>query len=1052
MMQTKYDSRVIKQKPPRRARRTLVCLLCKNKKLKCDKTRPSCKRCLEAQKLCVYESDNLPPQEDIKRTRKNNAVVRDPIRSSMINNEIRDKSSISFMTTQDNNNNTNGFSPINTTGSLNTARVASPATTNSTPNDSNINMNNNGNTPITLQSLDSQMKSQYLPKENDAIVSQPLITPNSSIPSGLGTDVGSDMYSMRNKMWPENTNQHNTNSSSSNNGSYNPTASTDPTTISPRDNLSPPKGSSTNLIQTPSDLKMRPERITSVPNVMMDLWNPRDMLVSYGSTTYYDLPYNTHSIAQSDPYLRALCACLHGDTITELRSRLTSISTNTPKGLSRNINVTMSNTTPQSDTSILLDTNHHKLNDVGSVDGTERKLHPLKFIEKAIVKWIENSNEQVTNQLPLDYFNTTFTVDDIMDPKLLSSLQTLVREIELILMDKNVIDSLLRKFYEEIYPFYPLFDIRSFETDLIYILMNSNGKRYEFNVYQSNIRKKLETLVLFLLILAITLRSPNLDDKLYNIPKDNADDTARQLLIYAQKLLSLLNGFKFTNEYIICSLLYLFIAAVINPEDRDVDVTHDKILTLNCIENLALTIGLFNDPSYYPRYEKEPTKNEAFHVFRRKLWIGLQSLKLEYLTSNGSGNILNIQYLNTFLGSTPDLISNLSSKLETSSEVDRKIFSIQEDKYHFHILLSKLMSSSVSVGEQQNLQVILDNIKVTLDFMHQRFPLSKLNKKGDTKNIIVEPSWRGARVDLTSVEALEIFNANLIGLSSVMSIYNKLIFHFERESINSSEKYDKYYHKFFLEAINLYLQLTKLVTDYLRDKFDHVIMSSQKYSINKYVVYTLVRLWLVEMSYAARFSYKKEILKQQRLANANDFFNEQSEEDIQLNTILVFNLSHIKQQMETIVNLAADKLQEPYIGCYQATLMVRYLLYVMNNAGLADVINNFWERAFNTTEIPEYVLQKLNMKWGLSTKGTDFVSKYLMNPESLQNLNLPLLKQIQYMFDETDFYSHPSSENLELDNSPPGFDNEEMLNQFLESNFDLFLGVINDNLGELPSL
>lgn len=362
------------------------------------------------------------------------------------------------------------------------------------------------------------------------------------------------------------------------------------------------------------------------------------------------------------------------------------------------------------------------------------------------------------------------------------------------------------------------------------------------------------------------------------------------------------------------------------------------------------------------------------------------------------------------------------------------------------------MTSCTAIGQQQNLQEILDNIKIVLDFMHQRFPLSKLTQTTDFKNIIVEPSWRGARVDVGSLEAIEIFHVNILGLSSVMSIYNKLIFHFEKECINSSEKYERYYHKFFLEAINIYLQLANLITDFLRDKYDHVMSSNQKYSINKYIVFSLVRLWLVEMSYAARFSYKKEILKQQRLASSNDFFNEQHEEDIQLNSILVFNISHIKQQMETTVNLAVEKLQDPYFGCYQATLMVRYLLYVMNNAGLAEVINNFWDRAFNTTEIPEYVLQKLNMKWGLSTKGTNFVAKYLMNPESLQNLNLSLLKQVQYMFDETTFYNHPTSEAFEIDNSPPGFDNEEMLNQFLESNFDLFLGVINDNLGELPSL
>lgn len=796
-----------------------------------------------------------------------------------------------------------------------------------------------------------------------------------------------------------------------------------------------------------NNLTTKPRRINKLPSISMDLWNPRDILVSYGSTTYYDLPYNTHSAVQSDPYLRALCAGLHGDTMTELRAKLTTISSNTP-GI-RN-KYSYQNNTPDSDTSTLLENNYKSL-ELQS-DPNERELHPLRFIEKAIVKWIENTNQLVTNQLPLDYFNTTYTIDDVMDLNLLSSLQTLIREIEVIMVDKVLTDLLLRKFYEEIYPFFPLFDIHTFETNLIYVLMPTSGKRYEINVYTSNIRKKLETLVLLLLILSITLRSTSFDEEQFGIDKDNALNTARQLLIFAQKLLSLLNGFKFTNENIICCLLYQFIAEFLNPENRDVDVTHDKVLTLKCIESLSLTVGLFNDPSLYPRFGQDPLKNDAFNMFRRKLWIALQSMKLQMMTVNGGSSELDIKYLQEFIGDTPDVISSWSSKFDASSDIDKKIFSLQEDKYHFHIILAKLMVCSTAIGQKQDLQEILDNITAVTDYMQQRFPISRLQNSNNFKNVILEPTWRGARVDIGSVEAIEIFNANILGLSSIMHVYNKLIPYFEKQSINSSEKYEIYYHKFFLESMNVHLQLTNLIVDYLKGNFAHTIMKNHQYCINKFVFFTLVRIWLAQMSYGIRFSYKKEILRQQEIAKSNAYLNEHHEEDEKLKMLLKINLSHIKQQVEATVDLAAKELQDPYFGCYQAILMIRYLLYVMDNAGLAKVINRFWERAFNSSDISEYVLLKINMKWGLSTKGSNFVSKYLMNPESLRNLNLPLLNQIQYMFNEATFYTHPTEETIKLDDSPPGFDNEEMLNQFLESNFDLFLGVINDKLGELPTL
>lgn len=976
--------KVAKPKPQRKPRRTLVCLVCKNKKLKCDKGRPSCKRCIDGHKLCVYESE-APPSD---------------------------------------------YSPDSNTESQ-PASLSQPATAPSTvSNQSPVSYEYPTAPAVNATRNVSNTLSTGVSSDN--FLRQPVITPNSSAPSTIGAEANSAVFSVPSE-----------NQSNNINMSYYNTDTTVSRNTTPHEQFKQPA----NVIETPQELKMRPERIGSVPNIKLKLWNPRDILVSYGSTTYYDLPFGTHSIAQSDPYLRALCAFLHGDTITELRSRLTTISTNTP-GLIKKMSTQA--ITPNSDISTLLENNHQVLKEEDG--GNERELHPLKFIEKAIVTWIENSNQQVTNQLPLDYFNTTYTIDDTMDANLLSSLQTLVREIELLMLDKHVTDMLLCMFYEEIYPFYPLFEIKTFETNLIYILMSNSGNRYEFNIYNSNIRKKLETMVQFLLILSITLRSPTLDEEKFNIQKGNAHHTARQLLIYAQKILSLLNGFKYTNENVICCLLYLFIAEFMNPENRDVEVNHDVALTLKCIENLSTTLGLFNDPALYPRFTRDPTKTEAFHVFRRKLWIGLQSIKLELITSNGGANYMDIEYLNNFLGDTPDLISNLSSKLETSSEIDRKIFSIQEDKYHFHILLSRLMASCTMIGRQQNLQEILDNIKAVNDFRNQRFPISRLSKKSNYKHIMVEPSWRGAKIDIGSVECLETLNINLIGLSSIMLIYNKLIFYFEKECVSGAEKLEKYCHKFFLESVNAYLQLTNLTCEFLRGEFDENIFENHKYAFNKYVVFTLVRIWLSEMTFAVRFSYKREILKQQKTAHSNDFFSDQKEEDVQLDTILKFNIAHIKQQMETTVNLAAEKLQDPYFGCYQATLMVKYLLYVMDNAGLADVINRFWDKAFNTTEIPEYVLQKLNMKWGLSTKGTYFVSKFLMNPESLQNLNLPLLKQIQYMFEETSFYPHPSADTFDEKNSPPGFDNEEMLNQFLESNFDLFLGVINDNLGELPSL
>ena len=805
-----------------------------------------------------------------------------------------------------------------------------------------------------------------------------------------------------------------------------------------------PQPENTGFGGSPNSLKMKPLQNQKIKNVKMRLWHPNDMLVSFGSTTFVDLPYGSHSFVESDLYLRALCAALHGDTITELRSRLTNISAaSTPASME---NPSHNPTVP---TEAAITTRPKTL-----PNNLDREIHPLKFIEKAIVKWIENTTELVTNHMPLEYFNTTHTIDDSMHPSLLRSLHTLAREIEVILLDKDVIDILLKKFYSEVYPFYPLIDIPTFEKKLKNVLLNSNGRRYELNLYGSTtgIRLKLESLALFLIIISITLRSPTYSEEECHILKSNALETARQLLIFAQKLLSLLNGFKFTNENVLCSLLYLFLAEYLNPENRDVDITNDKIMTLKCLNTLATQIGLYNDPSSYPRYDNDPFTGEAFQQFRRKLWIGIQSINFQIFTSNGSSTTQNSDYLKIFLDTATNVTSLLSSKNFEVSEIEKKIFSIQEDKYEFHIIVARLMNSCTSLTTDQDLFEILENIKSTLAFMHQRFPISKLTDFEITSDIQTEPQWRNAEINLTGVEATEILNMNILGLSTIMNVYNVLSFHFEKTTGTNTSNNEPYFHKFILEGINAYLKLTTLIVDYLKGNYSLHIKRDNEYCLNKYAVLTLVKLWLSQMAYSLRFSYKKEIRKQQKVINSTTFLTNYPEDDDKLDTLLNLGISHIQRQMQVLVDLAAERLQDTYFGCYQATLMAKYLLYVMDNAALPNFINRFWDRAFNTKEIPEGVLYKLNMKWGLSTKNHNFVMKNLMNPESLKNINLKLLKQIEYMFEDTTFYKHPSPATFDSNNSTPSFDSEELLNQFLEINFDQFLGVINDNLGELPTL
>lgn len=765
-------------------------------------------------------------------------------------------------------------------------------------------------------------------------------------------------------------------------------------------------------------IKEQLDKSINLSDVTLDLWNPRDMIVKYGSTTYFDLPLGSHAIIQYDPFTRIFCASLHGNSIFDLQSRLNSISQE------ENVD------------SMLM-----------SMD-SKKEIGPIPFIEKAIVKWVERTNEYVKNQLPLDYFNTIYTIEDTMHPSLLRAIETLVREIEVILIDKREVDFLLRKFYEEIYPFFPLIEIPRFEKRLNNILMTKDGKRYSFDVYNQNIRIKLETLVLFLLILSISLRTPNLEEAEYGINRKDAEEISRQLSIFAQKLLSLLNGFKFTNENILCCSLYLYIAEYLNPETHAIYTSHNDILTLKCLSELSTTLGLFHDPACYTRYKNDPGVDESFFTFRRKLWMGLQALNLQSSTMDGGASKLNFEYMNSFMGSDSDMAPSITDRFNMSSSMDKNLFVIQEDKYNFHLMLNRLMTSFAPVVGNQVLSTVLDNISRVSDFMESKFSLSSLTNILNSATIH-EPKWRNAAINLDSVRNIEVLNINLIGLTAKMNIYNSLAFYFERLTIRDWEKYQNHYHTFLLKGLECSLKISDIVVRYLSGDYAIYVAKAHEYCFNKQIVFTLIRLWTAQMSLAIRFAFKLQMRQTSSGSQVADFHHSGMKREEAIDSLLKKSLQHIQNHMKLLCDLTAKRFSEVYFGSYQATLMVRYLIYLIDTGSLASATTKYWDRVLNTNDIPERISEKVNSKWGIGPETKSFFNHYLKNTESLASITCGLMEKIEWTLKNASFYQ---KESLHSPRTTPGLNEQDMLNQFLESNFDFFQGVFDSNSLEFPRL
>ncbi|CCF55741.1 hypothetical protein KAFR_0A03060 [Kazachstania africana CBS 2517] len=769
-----------------------------------------------------------------------------------------------------------------------------------------------------------------------------------------------------------------------------------------------------NLGNTVFDLEYFKHKNITI-DIRLDLLKPRDTYVTYGSTTYYDMPLSCHSMIQHDPYKRVLCAFLHGSTMADLQYRLNGISNDT----------------------------------VYSNELLGNQLSPLSFIETVIAKWVEKSNNYVTNQLPLDYFNTLYTIEDTMHPNLLSSIKTLLREVELILVDKQQINLLLKNFYENIYPFFPLIDIPSFERKISEILVEIPGNRYEIKVFNSNIRPKLETLVIFLLILSISLRSDSLLTKKSDDTKNNSSETAKQFVIFSQKLLSLLNGFKFTNENILCCMLLIFISEYLDPENGATHSMHNDILTLKCVTELANTLGLFQDPSYFTRFQNNPAFEESFFIFRRRLWISLQSLRLLIITQDAGSTCRDYEQLKCFMLDHRDdyLSKNFMKGFRHASDFDRRLFNVQKNKYEFHINLVRLMNSLAPINNGTSLADVLENIERLNDFMSQKFPYSDLVNGHASEKEYVDMHFRGAKVDINSVEFVENLTVNLIGLSSLMSTYSLLAAHFEMKSAKDWGSYKELYDMFSIECIRKYLQLARIILDYLNGKLASRIKEEFEYSLNKLVIFTMVKIWLIQMGFCMRLSFKSEFRKLQqqnkRLTSNND---EKKVSDLLVTSVM----DNLRNQIELLTNSASDKLGSTYFSCQQAVLMLRYLLYMIDNNVLSSTVTGFWNGATVKSQSFDRIIDKIGMKWGITPRYDDIINDYLMNSDVLQSLDMALLEGVEYLFGNAKLNQREatpfSNKNVF------SFNDQDMLNALLESNFDLFANIIDDSLGELPNL
>ncbi|AQZ11103.1 hypothetical protein BZL39_C00220 [Zygosaccharomyces parabailii] len=742
-----------------------------------------------------------------------------------------------------------------------------------------------------------------------------------------------------------------------------------------------------------------PENRVELQDIRIDplkIWNPEERLVMIGCTTFLDFPFSAHSLVQCDQYARALSGSLHGMTLLDLNNHFNRIP----------------------------------------VDGTTPRVPgPLSFIEKAIIKSIEHSKINRFQPPTLGVFYHPCAVDD---DSTRDALKIVLTEIEDASMPRKDCAMLLKRFYEKIYPCYPFIDIEHFESDIMDLYGENDEDRWKIKSNSKDVRKKMETLSLLTILSSISLRNSTLDENQLSSTKATATEAASRLSNLCHKLLCLLDVFQYPSENTFASLLYFYVSGFLDPEDPDAILTPARMLTLRHLTSLSITLGLQYEPLNYKRVTDPHMVN-----LRRKLWFGIQSLRFQFILTEGDSDTTNQKYMENFLLVSKNSGDFFDINTSFTAEHDRRLFYISHHKYQFHRLLFKLVSSCAPIVGEVQMSRILENAKRSEDYIFEHYPISNINE------ICHEPVYKtlnfsgNTKFDLQGVEKVELFSMNIVGYTCFLNVWNVLALYFEKECIVDWEKYEKTYHFFVSKSFAVYLELAGMIFDYLDNKFQNNIPKEFEYILDKQVCFALLRIWMYQCHILLRLSYKKDM--QQKHLESKTITQDRSEKE-KTNALISKLLVCIRNQMSTLLGLANVNLSEKYSCAFNTVPMFRYILYVTDLGQLTSVTNEFWKQATEGKNVPQYIEQNIFLKWGLNAKSGNSILQCLMNGQALGSFNGTLFYELEKLVSSSSFgnISEKVTSNDYLEEFLNGSE-ETILSQLLQNNVDVFWELLGED-------
>lgn len=191
--------------------------------------------------------------------------------------------------------------------------------------------------------------------------------------------------------------------------------------------------------------------------------------------------------------------------------------------------------------------------------------------------------------------------------------------------------------------------------------------------------------------------------------------------------------------------------------------------------------------------------------------------------------------------------------------------------------------------------------------------------------------------DFSTFEENETFIANVISYTCTMNIYDSLSLHFENQCFKNALEYKTYYHHFTFTAIQDYLTLLKLISEYFNGSLLH-LREPFGFATQKVVRFSIHRLLIFQATLLVRLFYKKDTCD--RSSAAMGMLNDRNG---RLSRVIEKMIKLMSYHMKLLVEIVTSKLEKSYLGSFISVSIFRYIIYLVDTDALSAFISDYWK-------------------------------------------------------------------------------------------------------------